>query len=100
MPESIKREEEVIQPIIEGSGQNEVTLHVVNLAKAKTAHWIELTKYVGGIIILLSITFCSLYAFTFSKEEKSYEDSVKIIFLIAGAIVGSLYTTTTDRGNK
>lgn len=84
---SKRTEKENISPI--DSHSTEVTMQ-----KAITSHWVSLIRYFGGIGIISVITLSSLYIVTFDNSSQAYGDAVKLLFLIAGAIVGSIYANS------
>lgn len=84
-------EREEIQPLSKTTG--EVSL---KLQEAKTSHWVAMARYYGGIGIIALITSFSLYIFAFENKGPAYGDAVKLLFLIAGAIVGSIYASTNN----
>jgi hypothetical protein len=67
----------------------------VILQKAITSHWVSLIRYFGGIGIISVITLASLYVIVFDNASQAYGDAVKLLFLIAGAIVGSIYASSS-----
>jgi hypothetical protein len=85
--------EKEILPPLKGAGTNELDIEPPSKTmKAKSNHVVA----IGGIVAMLAITAACLYIFVFDETSSSHGDAVKLIYLIAGGIMGSLYASFTQ----